>query len=88
MTKEEYFERRQTEVYYGLVPRERVELDMMCGDGIVSSAARSYFREYYATPEQRVKMDLDDLMNRIGAITIVAVTIVLIIVGAVQQFIK
>lgn len=73
MTKEDYFEQGRYDIYYDLVPREKVELDMMEG-GVVGSAARDYFYENYATPEQRLKMDLDDKFNNIARYFVWAVT--------------
>ncbi len=87
-TREEYFQRGEANIYYDLVPRAQVELDMMSGDSIVSSAARDYFRENYATYEQKIKMDLDDVVNKIAGISIVGVLVVSLVFYIVQSFIK
>ena len=50
-----------------LVPLDRVLDDMYQDKGIVSMAARDYYRLHYATEEEKRAMDRQDKLNTICA---------------------
>jgi hypothetical protein len=49
-----------------MISVEQVLSDMSGDDGIVSRAARDYYRVHYATAEQRARMDREDRWALIG----------------------
>lgn len=50
-----------------LIPLEQVLDDMYQDKGIVSMAARDYYRLHYATEEEKRAMDRQDKLTTIGA---------------------
>ena len=62
---------------------------MYSENGIVSSAARDYYYNNYATEEEREKMDREDRMydiiGTIVAVTVYAFMIIALIVGIIQS---
>lgn len=53
-----------------LIPVKEVLEDIKRGDGIVSSAARDYYRIHYATDEEKIAMVRQDKLTTIGALLI------------------
>ena len=51
----------------GLVPLDQVLDDMYQDKGIVSMAARDYYRQHYATEEEKRAMDKQDKLTTICA---------------------
>jgi len=47
-----------------LIPIEEVINDMMHEDSSIAKSARRYYYRYYATPEEREKMDAEDRTSR------------------------
>lgn len=68
-----------------LIPKEVVLADMYTGDGIVSSAARDYYRLHYATDDERTAMDRQDKLTSVGAMMIYGILVVLLAICIIQE---
>lgn len=64
-----------------LVPIEQVIDDMYGDKGPISWAARDYYKTYYASDEERAKMDREDKIDWIIASTVVYSTFGLLIIS-------
>jgi hypothetical protein len=69
-----------------LIPIEKVLKDMKFGGGIVSEAAKDYFRIHYATEEERRLIDREDRLNTIKAMSVYAILIILLIIAIVREY--
>lgn len=69
-----------------LIPIEEVLEDMKLGGGIVSEAAKDYYRIHYATEEEKRLMDREDRLNTIKAMSVYAIMIVLLIIAIVGEY--
>lgn len=72
---------------YDKVPLERVLDDMNNPKGgVVSYAARDYYYLTYATPEEKKKMDREDMWQTVFAIAFGVCFVILIVAAIVSQF--
>lgn len=72
---------------YDKIPIEQVLDDMNNPNGgIVSYAARDYYYLTYATPEEKKKMDREDMWQTLFAIAFGVCFVVLIVAAIVSQF--
>lgn len=62
-----------------MIPVEKVLDDMYSSNGMISSAARSYYYIHYATEEEKQQMDREDKIEKIVSVLCTGIIGILVI---------
>lgn len=71
-----------------LIPIEQVLADMYADKGIISSAARDYYKTYYATEDELIIMKREERLETIAAYLFILSPVIVGIIASIFDHLK